>query len=234
MAMVSRTIDWVNTTASSTHCSKNAPAEPRVPVLNRRDVLATAALSVAGGLGALPAFAQTSQAAVTQMRLEEGDDGLFLAVAVQFDLPAGVNEVLEKGIAIFFVAEAELFSERWYWFDRRVARATRHMRLAYQPLTRRWRLNVSSAPITNTGLGVSLSQNFDSLGDALDVVKRIGRLRLGDRGEIGDNGGTHPVAFSFRLDTSQLPRPFQIGVAGQADWNIVATRNERLSLEKPK
>ncbi len=207
-----------------------------MPALNRRDVLALAAFSIAGGLGTFPAtaLAQAPQAFVTQMRLEEGDDGIFFTAAVQFDLPAGVNEVLEKGIAIFFVAEAELFSERWYWTDRRVARATRHMRLAYQPLTRRWRLNVSSVPITNTGLGVSLNQNFDTLGDALDVVKRIGRLRLGDRGEIGDDGGVHPVAFSFRLDTSQLPRPFQIGVAGQADWNIVAARNERLPLEKLK
>ncbi len=204
--------------------------------MNRRQLIAVAAVSLAGGLGAFtaPALAQAPQASVTQMRLEESDDGVYLTAAVQFDLPAGVTEVLEKGIAIFFVAEAELFAERWYWADRRVARAMRHMRLAYQPLTRRWRLNVSSMPITNTGLGVSLNQNFESLTDALEVVKRIGRLRLGDRAEIADDGGVHPVAFSFRLDTSQLPRPFQIGVAGQADWNIVAARNERLPLEKLK
>ncbi|AMM26768.1 hypothetical protein AX767_12795 [Variovorax sp. PAMC 28711] len=204
--------------------------------MSRRELIAVAAVTLAGGLGtfAVPALAQAPLASVTQMRLEEGDDGVYLTAAVQFELPAGVTEVLEKGIAIFFVAEAELFTERWYWADRRVARVMRHMRLAYQPLTRRWRLNVSSMPITNTGLGVSLNQNFENLTDALDVVKRIGRLRLGDRAEIADDGSAHPVAFSFRLDTSQLPRPFQIGVAGQADWNIVAARTERLLLEKLK
>ena len=43
----------------------------------------------------------------------------------------------------------------------------------------------------------------------------------------------HPtVDFRFRLDTSQLPRPFQIGVVGQADWNISVERSARLPLEK--
>ncbi|MDH6592612.1 hypothetical protein M2165_002501 [Variovorax sp. TBS-050B] len=173
-------------------------------------------------------------ASVTQMRLEQADDGIYLTAAVQFELPSLVEEVLDKGIAVYFVAEAEVFQERWYWTDRKVAQVTRHMRLAYQPLTRRWRLNVSPVPITGTaGFAVSLNQNFDSLGDAMDAVKRIGRLRLGDAADIGDES-LHQVVFRFRLDTSQLPRPFQIGVVGQADWNIVAERAARLPLEKQR
>ena len=203
--------------------------------MRRRQVVALAALLITGTLfGApTPALADSPQASVTQMRLEEADDGIYLTAQVQFELPVGVGEVLEKGIAIYFVAEAELYRERWYWADRRVGSATRHMRLAYQPLSRRWRLNVSSVPIANAGLGVSLNQNFDSLPEALDAIKRIGRLRLADRSEVGDET-TQPVQFSFRLDTTQLPRPFQIGVAGQADWNIVVERSARLALEKLK
>ncbi|WGT66585.1 DUF4390 domain-containing protein [Variovorax paradoxus] len=171
---------------------------------------------------------------VTQMRLEQADDGVYLTAAVQFELPSLVEEVLDKGIAIYFVAEAEVFQERWYWTDRKVAQVTRHMRLAYQPLTRRWRLNVSPVPITGTaGFGVSLNQNFDSLADAMDAVKRVGRLRLGDAADIGDEA-QHQVVFRFRLDTSQLPRPFQIGVVGQADWNIVVERSAKLPLEKQR
>jgi hypothetical protein len=64
-------------------------------------------------------------------------------------------------------------------------------------------------------------------------VRRVARLRLGDISEISDEG-THPVTFRFRLDTSQLPRPFQIGVVGQADWNISVERSARLPLEKVK
>jgi hypothetical protein len=181
------------------------------------------------------AFAQgRSGATITQMRLEQADDGVYFTAGVQFELPSLVEEVLDKGIAIYFVAEAELFQERWYWTDRKVAQVTRHMRLAYQPLTRRWRLNVSAAPMTGAaGLGISLNQNFDTLGDALDAIKRVGRLRMGDLAEIGDDP-QHQVTFRFRLDTSQLPRPFQIGVVGQADWNIAVERTSKLPLEKQK
>lgn len=223
------------TTASSTPCLKNAHANP----CGRRGSAPLAALLLAWVLllSWLPLAAAAqgrTGPSVTQMRLEQADDGVYLTAAVQFELPSLVEEVLDKGIAIYFVAEAEVFQERWYWTDRKVAQVTRHMRLAYQPLTRRWRLNVSPVPITGTaGFGVSLNQNFDSLSDAMDAVKRVGRLRLGDVADIGDEL-QHQVMFRFRLDTSQLPRPFQIGVVGQADWNIVAERSAKLPLEKQR
>jgi len=222
----------VTTTASSTPCLKSARAERRAPVL-----LAVLLWVWVVCMVWLPAPAEAqgrSNASIGQMRLEQADDGVYLSAAVQFELPSLVEEVLDKGIAIYFVAEAEIFQERWYWTDRKVAQVQRHMRLAYQPLTRRWRLNVSPVPITGAvGLGISLNQNFDTLSDALDAIKRIGRLRLGDAAEIGDDP-LHQVTFRFRLDTSQLPRPFQIGVVGQADWNITAERTARLALEKQK
>jgi Domain of unknown function (DUF4390) len=180
-----------------------------------------------------PVAADTHSASVPQMRLEEADDGVYLTAQVEFELPPLVEEVLEKGIAIYFVAEAELYRERWYWTDLKVAQASRYMRLAYQPLSHRWRLNVSPVPITNAGFGVSLNQNFDTLADALDGVRRVGRMRLGDVSEIGDEP-SHPVMFRFRLDTSQLPRPFQIGAFGESDWNISAEKSARLPLEKAK
>lgn len=170
---------------------------------------------------------------ISHLRLEQADDGVYLTAQVQFELPPVVEEVLEKGIAIYFVAEAELYRERWYWTDLKMAQAARYMRLAYQPLTRRWRLNVSPVPITNSGFGVSLNQNFDSLADALEAISRVGRLRLGDLAEIGDDA-SHPVSFRFRLDTSLLPRPFQIGAVGQTDWNISVEKSVRLPLEKSK
>lgn len=225
----------MTTTASSTPCLKNVRAEarrrrilaPLVGLVLAWALLLTCLLPIAVAQGRVVP-------SVTQMRLEQADDGVYLTAAVQFELPSLVEEVLDKGIAIYFVAEAEVFQERWYWTDRKVAQVTRHMRLAYQPLTRRWRLNVSPVPITGTaGFGVSLNQNFDSLADAMDAVKRVGRLRLGDAAEVGDEA-QHQVVFRFRLDTSQLPRPFQIGVVGQADWNIVAERSAKLALEKQR
>lgn len=220
------------TTVSSTPCWKSILAEARRPVwaLRALGLILLVALLVFWLPGA---HANNANIEVTQLRLERSDDGVYLSAAVQFDLPELVEDVLDKGIAIYFVAEAEIYRERWYWMDTRVAQVARHMRLAYQPLTRRWRLNVSPVPITNAGFGASVAQNFDSLGDALDAVKRIGRLRLGDNSEINDDP-VQPVVFRFRLDTSQLPRPFQIGVVGQSDWNIAVERSVKLPMEKSR
>lgn len=219
---------WVTTTVSSTPCSRSPRADRPAWGWAVSLLLAWLLLHLPQ-----PAAAQTPGAEVTQLRLERGDDGLYLSAAVQFDLPQGVEDVLDKGIAVYFVAEAELYRERWYWTDRKVAQVARHMRLAYQPLTRRWRVNTSPVSISQFGVGVALNQNFDTLNEALGAIKRIGRLRLGDLADIGDEP-LHPVVFRFRLDNSQLPRPFQIGVAGQSDWNLSIERSLRLPVETLK
>ncbi|MEP6791566.1 MAG: DUF4390 domain-containing protein [Ramlibacter sp.] len=177
---------------------------------------------------ALPALADTPPAEISQLRLERTEEGVLLSAYVKFDLPPVVEDALLKGIPMFFVAEATLFRDRWYWYDRPVASVTRHMRLSYQPLTRRWRLTLSSTVIGNSGVG--LGQSFDTQEEAMAAVQRISGWKIAEAGEI-DPEARHNVDFKFRLDVSQLPRPFQIGAVGQADWKISASRNQRLAIE---
>lgn len=169
-------------------------------------------------------FAQSVTVDVPQLRIERADDGVYLSATVDFDLPALVKDALTKGIPVFFVTEADVLRHRWYWADQLVTQSSRHMRLAYQPLTRRWRLNVSPHPFGNAGLGVSLSQNFDDLSDALLALKRVNRWRIADRDQLAGND-RYRVDFRFRLDTSQLPRPLQMGILGRADWSLSAERS---------
>jgi Domain of unknown function (DUF4390) len=188
-------------------------------------------LGLAGLL--LPAHAQVSSVEIAQLRVDRSDDGLFLTAQIKLDLPSIVEDALNKGVAMFFVAEADLLRDRWYWYDRKVSVAVKHIRLAYQPLTRRWRLNMSPEPIGNVGLGVSFSQNFDSLQDALQAVQRISRWKIAEVSAL-EADTRHNIEFRFRLDMTQLPRPFQIGVVGQSEWNLVASRNYRLNPEVGK
>lgn len=173
-------------------------------------------------------WAQPPAAEVTQLAVERSDEGVLLSAAVRFELPHAVDDALAKGIPMFFVAEATIYRDRWYWYDKRVTYAARHMRLAFQPLTRRWRLQVSSSPIGNSGL--VLGQNFDTREEALAAVQRVSGWRIADPGEI-DAEAAHYIDFRFRLDVSQLPRPFQIGAVGQSEWNILAVRTQRLQLD---
>jgi hypothetical protein len=59
---------------------------------------------------------------------------------------------------------------------------------------------------------------------------RFSRWRSADAGDL-DPESAHNIDFRFRLDMSQLPRPFQIGAVGQAEWVILAVRNQRIVLE---
>jgi hypothetical protein len=167
---------------------------------------------------------------VAQLKMERSEEAVYLSATVKFDLPPVVEDVLLKGIPMFFVAEADIYRDRWYWYDKRVTTATRTMRLAFQPLTRRWRLNVLSGAISVTGLRASLSQSYDSLPEAMASVQRISRWRIADAAEI-EPDARHKVQFRFRLDLSQLPRPFQIGVAGQKDWAIAVEEYRQLAVE---
>lgn len=172
--------------------------------------------------------ARAEQGEVTQLRLERTDDGVLLNAAVRFDLPGAIEDALHKGIPMYFVAEASLLRDRWYWYDKQVASAQRHMRLSFQPLTRRWRLQVSAQPIGSSGL--ALGQTFETQEDALDAVKRIARWKIAEVSDL-DPDAKYSIEFKFRLDVSQLPRPFQIGAVGHADWSISAARTQRLALE---
>lgn len=169
---------------------------------------------------------------VSDLRLEASDGGLYLSAALHFELPPLAEDALLKGISIYFVEEAEVLRERWYWTDKAVARATRYLRLTYQPLTRRWRLSQAAAPFSASGLGLgsSLGQTYDELGDALAAMQRIARWKIAEIDDI-DRNAAHLVHLRFRLDMSQLPRPFQIGAMGRSGWDLVLSRTERLSIE---
>ena len=175
---------------------------------------------VAGTAVAAPA------AEIPDLRVERTAEGLQLSAQVRFELPSAAEEALQKGIPLFFVAEAALTRERWYWYDKEVVRALRHLRLSYQPLTRRWRLLVSSAPIGNAGL--ALGQGFDTRDEAMAAVQRISGWKIAAAQDV-EADARHAITLRFRLDVSQLPRPLQIGLAGQDEWNISATRSLRLA-----
>lgn len=210
----------VTMTAFITHCWKNA----------RLDLIGLLTCVCLLGAHTGSARAQTPVTAITQLQFERADEAVLLSATVKFDLSSAVEEALLKGVPMIFVAEADIFRKRWYWANKKVASAERHMRLAYQPMTRRWRLNVASGVITNAGMAMALNLNFDSLSDALAAVQRLSRWKIAGVSDL-DFEQDYLVEFSFRLDMSQLPRPFQIGTLGQNEWYIAASTRQPLVLE---
>ena len=188
--------------------------------------LATAVL----GLSVVLAQTPTAGAPSPLLRLERADNALWLSTQLEFELSQAVIDALHKGIPIFFVAEADVLRERWYWTNKKVATARRQFRLAYQPLTRQWRLNIISGEVIEPALGLALNQHFESWSEALQAVRRISRWKIADASDLAA-GVRHRVEFRFRLDLAQLPRPLQIGTLGESDWSVELSKEQSLDAE---
>lgn len=161
-----------------------------------------------------PVRAQGIELAVLKAHQQGGN--LELEFATRITLSKAVEEALHRGVPVYFVARADLYRSRWYWRDQRIARVSRSWRVAYQPLTGSWRV----------GLG-GLNQPYATLDEALIAVSRSAGWQLADASQL-EADSRHYVDFSFRLDTSQLPSPMQIGLGGQGDWAIGVERVLRL------
>ena len=168
-------------------------------------------------LGASPA-AVAAEPELSNFEVGRDEDGVFLAYAVDFDLGKSVDEALMKSVPLFFVAEAELFRDRWYWRDRRVAHAVRVWKIVFQPLTSTYR-------VTTVG---GLSQSYATRAEAIASISRSTHWKIAEPGQI-EEGSRHYVEFSYRLDIALLPRPMQIGIGGQPDWQLAVKRFQRIN-----
>ena len=137
------------------------------------------------------------------------EDGAFVLDA-QFDitLTPTLEDALNKGIPLYFLLEFELIRPRWYWFNDRVVSLQQQYRLSFNALTRQYRLGVGN-----------LYQNYPTLADALEVMSRLRRRHEVDPGVLRKDA-TYLAALRFRLDTSQLPKPFQLSTLGSSQWQI--------------
>lgn len=167
---------------------------------------------------ALPAPAQAVE--LTRLEAQRSEQGVLLSFDLRYELPPGVEGALQKGVALYFVAEAQLMRSRWYWMDRAYPETRRVWRLSYQPLTFSYRVSLGG-----------LSQTFATLAEALRALQRSTRWRIADALPADDDGGFY-VRFAYRLDAEQLPRPLQIGIAGGPEWHLAVERTIALPAEK--
>ena len=171
-------------------------------------------LAVALALWLTSASAQSVELA--ELAHSREDQGLSLTYGLRVHLPRVVEEALQRGLPLHFVAQATVTRPRWYWRDERVARQTRNWRLSYQHLTNTWRVSLGA-----------LHQTYASQSEALLAMTRAAGWQVVEPGQL-DPGERYWVDFSWRLDTSQLPRPMQIGIGGHVEWTIGIERGLRV------
>jgi hypothetical protein len=167
--------------------------------------------SLAGAVLLLFALqAGAAEIGVKHAEITPGEESWLLDAEFGIELGPRLEEVVSRGVALYFVAEFTLTKARWYWMDEHVAGGTQTWRLSYNALTRQYRLSSGA-----------LHQNFDSLNEALRVLARLRNWAVADKAQL-KAGEPYNVALRLKLDLTQLPKPFQVTSIGNKDWNVTA------------
>jgi hypothetical protein len=157
------------------------------------------------------AFAAPARADGIEVRkaaLISAEDGYVLEAEFDVTLTHTLEDALNKGVPLYFALEFELTRPRWYWLNEKLANARQQYRLSYNALTRQYRVGVRT-----------LYQNFASLPEALAFMSRVRVREIAETGALG-KGSSYTAALRLRLDSSQLPRPFQVSAVGSREWSM--------------
>lgn len=159
---------------------------------------------------ALVSAARAQVIDVRKFALEPAEDGYVVNADFEFDLTARLEEALNSGVALYFVVEFELTRPRWYWFDERAASERLELRLSYNPLLRQYRLSTGSLHLASS-----------SLADATNLMTRVRSWPVLERDRVQPDR-SYVASLRMRLDTAQLPRPFQLSAMTDRDWNLAS------------
>jgi len=146
--------------------------------------------------------------------LRAAEEGLVLDADFHFELTPRLAEVVANGVPLYFRVEFELSRRRWYWFDERAASRALQMRLSWHALSRHYRLSVGAVPER-----YMLQQNFATLEDALKVLKHVRNWLVVDRA-TNLSRSDYDAAVRMRLDTTLLPKPFQLSALTSRDLHL--------------
>ena len=177
-----------------------------------RSLLCACALMRAGLLALLllaaAPWARAEGISVTSATIEPGDDGWTLDATFDVQFGPRLEEAVNRGVPLYFVVEFELAKPRWYWFDDKPVQLSQTYRISYTPLLRQYRLSVGS-----------VYQNFTRFEEVTRVLSRLRGWHVADKGALRKDQ-VYQAAVRMRLDTAQLPKPFQLNAISSREWTL--------------
>lgn len=145
---------------------------------------------------------------VRKAALVAADEGYFLEAEFEIALTHTLEDALSKGVPLYFTLEFELIRPRWYWLNDKITSKRQQYRLGYNAFTRQYRVGVGT-----------LYQNFATLPEALAFLSQVRLREIVEPGALA-KGSSYTAALRLRLDSSQLPRPFQVSAVGSREWSV--------------
>jgi hypothetical protein len=168
----------------------------------------TRAVMLALLLFAAATFARAEGISITNATIEPAEDGWALEATFDVQFSQRLEEAVNRGVPLYFVVEFELARPRWYWFDDKPVQLSQTYRISYTPLLRQYRLSVGS-----------VYQNFTRFEEVTRVLSRLRGWHVADKGALKKDQ-VYQASVRMRLDTAQLPKPFQLNAISSRDWTL--------------
>ena len=148
--------------------------------------------------------------AVKSATVEPDEGGWLLDAEFDIQFSPRLEEAVNRGVPLYFVVEFELLRPRWYWFDEKPVQFSQTYKISYTPLLRQYRLSVGN-----------VYQNFTRFEEVTRVLARVRGFHVADRSTVKKDV-TYQAGIRMRLDTAQLPKPFQLNAIASRDWTLTS------------
>jgi hypothetical protein len=155
-----------------------------------------------------PAYAGAEGISVQRATVELAEEGWQLNAELDIQFSPRLEEAVTRGVPLYFLVEFEISRPRWYWFDEKPVRLTQSLKISYTPLLRQYRLSVGS-----------VYQNFTRFEEVKRVLERIRGWHIADKNALAKDV-PYQANLRMRLDTAQLPKPFQLNAVASRDWTL--------------
>ncbi len=172
--------------------------------------LARSAVAVLLITGVFAPGARAEGIEVASAAIEHGDDGWNLDAAFDVQFSPRLEEAVNRGVPVYFIVEFELSKPRSYWFDEKTVQLSQTYKITYTPLLRQYRLTVGN-----------VYQNFTRFEEVTRVLSRLRGWHVADKGALKKDE-VYQAGIRMRLDTAQLPKPFQLNAIASRDWNLAS------------
>ncbi len=139
---------------------------------------------------------------------------LVLSAAYRVTLTPALVDALQHGVPLSFALDLEMTEPRWYWFDKMMLDWHQERRITYNALTRTYRYYLGSIYLT-----------FNELSEALAALSSVQPVSI-TPDSPWKKDTVYRAILTFRLDTSSLPKPFQLDALYTSDWNLAASPYE--------
>lgn len=147
---------------------------------------------------------------VRSATLVQEEDGWSLEADFDVQLNSRLEEAINRGVPLYFVVEFELAKPRWYWLDEKPVQQSITYKVSYTPLLRQYRLSMGSN-----------YQNFTRLDEVTRALSRLRGWHVADKGALKKDIA-YQAGLRMRLDTAQLPKPFQVNAIASRDWTLAS------------